>query len=169
MLHTSSRQLLRIEKLCVVVLHEVLERQRLDGLRLGLKLVEVAHLRLARNALQVDALTARASSLLGLLVLRNARADLILALGSVDVLDARVDVLLNDLAVDKLVHADADGPLGDVEHDTSSAMVVLEGHTLVLGRVHLDVHMVSVLLNAKDNASPSSTKPHHTTPPKSPK
>ena len=44
-----------------------------------------------------------------------------------------------------LVDAEAQGGLGYVEHDTSAAVVVLEGHSLVDGRVALDVHVVSPL------------------------
>lgn len=44
-----------------------------------------------------------------------------------------------------LVDAQAQGCLGNVEHDAGAAVVVLEGHTLVDGRVALDVHVVSPL------------------------
>lgn len=84
-----------------------------------------------------------------LLVLLLAADDLITALGSVDVGKRHVDVLADDAAVDLLVHANSDSALGDVEHNTGAAVVVLEGHALVHGGVNLDINIVSSLYNGR--------------------
>ncbi len=53
--------------------------------------------------------------------------------------------LSDDAAIDLLVDGDTDGSLGDVENNTGTSVVVLEWHTLVDGRIHLDVDIVSSL------------------------
>jgi hypothetical protein len=72
--------------------------------------------------------------------------ELITALGSLDVGKGDMDLLVDHSAVNLLLDLDSDGSLGDVEDDTGAAMVVLERHTLVDGRIHLDIHIVSTLL-----------------------
>jgi hypothetical protein len=44
-----------------------------------------------------------------------------------------------------LVDDNTDGSLVHVEHNTGSTVVVLEGHTLVDGGIHLDIHIVTSL------------------------
>jgi len=82
---------------------------------------------------------------LGGLVLLHASDDLLLALALVDVGDGNVDVLLNDSTVDELLDGNTDSALVHVEDHTGTAVVVLMGHTLVDGRVDLDVDIISSL------------------------
>lgn len=44
-----------------------------------------------------------------------------------------------------LVHSNTDGALRDVKNNTSSSVVVLEGHALVDGGIHLHVNIISSL------------------------
>jgi hypothetical protein len=60
---------------------------------------------------------------------------------------ADVDLLLDDAAVDELVYVNTNRGLGNVEHNSSSAVVVLEGHALVNRRVDFDINIVSSLNN----------------------
>lgn len=82
---------------------------------------------------------------LGGLVLLYSSEHLILALGLVHVGDGYVDVLLDDTAIDKLLDGNTDSTLVHVKDDTGTTMVVLVGHTLVDGRVDLQVNIVSSL------------------------
>ena len=75
----------------------------------------------------------------------NALDDLLLALARLDVRGGDVKVLSDDAAVDVLVNGHTHCALVDVENNTCSAVVVLEGHTLVDGRVDLDIDEVSSL------------------------
>ena len=106
---------------------------------------EVSLLGLDGVTLQVNLLPTLTGSLLGGFVGLNTGDDLLLALGLADVLDADVDALLEDAAVDELVHTDTDGGLGNVEDDTGAAVVVLVGHTLVDGGISEDVNVVTDL------------------------
>lgn len=63
------------------------------------------------------------------------------------VLEAHVDALLDDAAIHWLVNSHTHRPLGHVEHYTGAPVVVLERHTLVLGRVDLHVYVVTALTN----------------------
>ena len=60
-------------------------------------------------------------------------------------LDADVDALLENAAIDKLVDADTDCGLGNVEYNAGAAVVVLVGHTLVDGRISEDIDVVTDL------------------------
>lgn len=79
--------------------------------------------------------------LIGLLASKN----LLLATGRAQMRSGNMDLLCNDATIDFLVDNDTNGSLVDIKDDTSAAMVVLEGHTLVHGRVHLDVDIVPSL------------------------
>jgi hypothetical protein len=79
------------------------------------------------------------------LILLDASLNLRLAAGRSDVGSAHVNLLLDDTAVDQLVNSHTNGGLGHVENNSSSAVVMLEGHTLVDGRVNFDINVVSSL------------------------
>ena len=83
---------------------------------------------------------------LGSLVGGNAGEEINTALGGLDVLDADVHTLLLNAAIDDLVDNDADRRVGDVEHDTGTAVVEFVGHTFLDGRVDFDVDVVSDLM-----------------------
>jgi len=83
--------------------------------------------------------------LLGLLVEGLAFEDLLLALGLSDVLDADMDALLDDSAIDELVDTHSDGGLGDVEDDSRAAVVTLVWHTSVDAWIGEDVDVVTDL------------------------
>ena len=120
-------------------------------------------------SLQVDTLsrTIANSSLLGFICL-DTLDPFILALGWLDVRSSHVNSLSNDTAIDLntkpirsrssvrqfavcsgstyfLVDNDTDGALVDVEHDTSSAVIVLERHTLVDRGIYLDINILTAL------------------------
>jgi len=106
---------------------------------------EVSGTGLLGAALEVDLDSSLCGLGLGSLVGNLAGKDLLLALGLADVLDADVDALLEDAAIDELVHANTDSGLGNVEDDTGAAVVVLVGHTLVDGGISEDVNVVTDL------------------------
>lgn len=56
-----------------------------------------------------------------------------------------VQLLAQDAAVDLLVDDHTHSSLVHVEHDTGSAVIVLERHTLVDGGIHLDINIVTSL------------------------
>ena len=106
---------------------------------------EVSGTGLLGGTLEVDLDSGLGGLSLGSLVGNLAGKDLLLALGLADVLDADVDALLKDAAIDELVHTDTDGGLGNVEDDTGAAVVVLVGHALVDGGISEDVNVVTDL------------------------
>jgi len=71
--------------------------------------------------------------------------DLVAALGVVHVGNSDVNSLLEHSAIDLLLDADTYSSLVDVEDDTGAAMVVLEGHALVDGGIHLNIYVVASL------------------------
>lgn len=114
--------------------------------------IEVALLGLSVLTLQVLSGGLAGSNIsLNLLVVLLALDDLRLASGGLQVGGSNVQVLSDDSAVDLLVNSDTNGSLGDVEHNTGSAVVVLEGHTLVNGGINLDVNVVSSLEESQHN------------------
>lgn len=96
--------------------------------------------------LEVDSLSLASSdgSLVGL-VGHLTRDDLSLASGGLQVGNSDVHLLLHDSGIDLLVHSNTNGSLGDVEHDTSAALVELVGHTLVNGGVDSNINIISAL------------------------
>jgi len=127
-------------------LYKVNIRKGLDGLRGGINLEEVTSLGLSVHSLQVLLLAlassdGRLDSLVGFL----AGNDLRLAGGGGQVGSRDVQLLAQDAAVDLLVDDDTDSSLVHVEHNTGSAVVVLERHTLVDGGIHLDINIVTSL------------------------
>ena len=91
---------------------------------------------------------------LGPLVGGDAGKEINTALGGLDVLNANVDTLLLDAAVDDLVHNNTNRGVGDVEDDTGATVVELVGHSLLHGGVDLDVNVVSNLHEAVQHATP---------------
>jgi len=134
---------------CRNILNKVRVGDGLDGGNLLSMLTgsgkEVSGTGLLGGTLEVDLDSGLGGLSLGSLVGNLAGKDLLLALRLADVLDADVDALLKDAAIDELVHTDTDGGLGNVEDDTGAAVVVLVGHTLVDGGISEDVNVVTDL------------------------
>jgi len=78
-------------------------------------------------------------------VLLHTLEEVLVTAGTADVLDAAVDTLAELSGSDDLGHLNTDGVLGDVENDTSASVVEVVGHTLVLGRINLDIDVVATL------------------------
>lgn len=130
----------------------------MNGLESLVRLVEVASLGLGVLSLQVLLLgLAFSDSLLVGLVGLLAGNDVSLARGRAQVRSGDVDSLGKDSAVDFLVDNDTDGALVDVEHNTGTTVVVLERHTLVDGRVNLDVNIVTSLRHAAKQTTNASS------------
>lgn len=90
---------------------------------------------------------------LGPLVGGDAGKEINTALGGLDVLNADIDTLLLDAAVDDLVHNNTNRGVGDVEDDTGAAVVELVGHALLHSGVDLDVNVVSDLHEVAQHAA----------------
>jgi hypothetical protein len=100
-------------------------------------------------SLQVLLGTPSSGCCLGGLVILDATDDLIAALALVDMGDGDVEILLDNSTIDQLLYGHTDSALVHVKDDTSAAVVVLVGHTLVNGRVDLDINIVSSLRYVK--------------------
>lgn len=80
------------------------------------------------------------------LVLLDAVDEVLAALGVADMLDAEMEALLHLAVADDLVDLNTDGVLGNVENDTSAAMVVRIRHTLLDGGIGDDVDVITTLV-----------------------
>jgi hypothetical protein len=132
----------------IISLDQVTERKRLDGGNSSISSrssKEVTLLGLDGVTLQVNLLATLTSGLLGGLVGLHTGDDLLLALGGADVLNTHMDTLLNDASVNVLVYTNTDSGLGNIEHNTSTSVVVLVGHTLMDGRVGKDINVITNL------------------------
>ena len=100
-------------------------------------------------SLQVLLHTPSSGCCLGGLVVLDTSDDLITALALVHVGNSHVKILLDNSTIDQLLYGHTDSALVHVEDDTSAAVVVLVGHTLVNGGVDLDINIVSSLQYVK--------------------
>ena len=127
-------------------LYKVNIRKGLDGLRGGLQSIEISLLGLDVDSLQVLLLGGSGSDgLLHCLVGLLAGNNLGLASGGHQVRGGDVKLLAQDAAVHFLVDNNTNSSLVHVEHNAGSAVIVLERHTLVDGRIDLDIDIVTSL------------------------
>lgn len=70
----------------------------------------------------------------------HAGDEVLSALGVLDVLNADVDPLGQDVSANALVHDDSQGVLCHVEHTASLSVVGLEGHALLYGTITLETN-----------------------------
>lgn len=137
----------------LIILNEITEWKGLDGSDDAIdssSLEEVSFLGLLWLTLEVYLDSGLSGLGLGSFVILLALQNFFLALGLSDVLNADMDTLFNNSSVDELVDTDSNSTLGDVENNTSSAVVSLVWHTLVDGGIgeninvvtNLDVHQV---------------------------
>jgi hypothetical protein len=132
----------------IISLDQVTERKRLNGGNSSISsssFKKVSLLRRLGVTLQVHLFATLTGSFLGSLVGLDTSDDLLLALGSADVLNTNMDTLLEDTSIDKLVHTNTNGRLGNVKDDTGASVVVLVGHTFMDGWVSKDVDVVTNL------------------------
>ena len=128
-------------------LHQITERQRLNGGELGVtrRFQKVSLLWQLWCSLKVDLDTSLGGFGLGLFVVDLALKDFLLALGVTNVLNSDMNTLFDDASVDQLVDTDSNSGLGDVEDNSGASVVSLVGHTLVDGRIGKDVYVVTDL------------------------
>jgi len=134
------------------------EVQRSEGLDDGGLGLQGGHrLRARRQALAHDLLTALVRFRLQGVVLLHAGEEVLVTAGAADVLDAHVDALAHLAVADHLGHFHTDGGAADVEDDARAAVVVRERHTAGLGRVDLDVDVVTALERGQVRGQRSDT------------
>jgi len=110
-----------------------------------------------RNSCDVHFLTSLLGGVLGGIVLLDTLQEVFVAPGSANVLDADVHTLTELAVSHDLGNLDTDGRLSDVEDDTRSTVVELEGHTLLLGRVTDNVHVVASLERGQESGETGDT------------
>jgi hypothetical protein len=129
-------------------LKKVTEWKRLDGSNLTVatrSLEEVCFLGKLGGTLEVDLDTRLGGLCLGNFIVHDTLQNFLLALGLSYVLNADMNTLLENSSINQLVDTYTDGRLGNVEDNSSAAMVTLVWHTLVNGGVGKDVDVVTDL------------------------
>jgi len=85
--------------------------------------------------------------------LLNAGEEGVSALGSLDVLNAHMDSLVDVSVSDLLEDFDSDGTAGNVPDTSGSTVVELEGHTLVDVGIGLNVNNITDLVGGEEDAA----------------
>jgi hypothetical protein len=127
-------------------LDEGLVRNRGDGLRGGREADHTRTSWLNRLSLQLNSLTLLSGLNLLSSVLLDPVKELLSALGVLDVLDTKVDTLLNVSVSNNLLNNNTNRRFGDVVDNTSLTVVELVGHTLLNSTIGLYVNDISDLV-----------------------